>query len=97
MSPTSGNWCGAGDGETNLGSKTLNNIIAKYEKQIFLNIHGHSHEGDGFKRFGGCVVYNPGSLGKHDQFGRITLKRDQIGKWAAKGFEFMTVEDITLD
>jgi predicted phosphodiesterase len=70
---------------------------AKYEKQIFLNIHGHSHEGDGFKRFGGCVVYNPGSLGKHDQFGRITLKRDQKGKWAAKGFEFMTVEDITFD
>jgi len=61
MCGTTENWCGPNENNTGLGSKYLNNVVALYHNDIMMNIHGHSHEGDGFKRYGKLVVFNQGS------------------------------------
>lgn len=46
------------------GSETLKNCFCdkNWQEYVFLNIHGHTHIGDGKQNLCNIVVLNPGSL-----------------------------------
>ena len=92
MCGTSENYKSPHDADTSLGSYYLNHIVAKYHNDIIMNIHGHSHEGDGFKRYGKVVVFNPGSQGHHCEFARLTFVWDnEKNTWKIKRHEFLNL------
>ena len=45
--------------------------------RIFLNIHGHTHEGAGECKLGNTTIINPGAL-KEGKFAILTLKREEM-------------------
>jgi len=72
-----------------MGSKNLQQFL-KENKDIFLNIHGHTHDGTGMVKFTHYSVINPGSLLNGD-FAIIKLKRNHINQWTLSNTEFINL------
>jgi len=69
------------------GSQALQKFLVS-NKDIFLNIHGHTHQGVGIINFSNYCVINPGSLSLGD-FALISLKRNFINEWVLGKTEFV--------
>jgi Icc-related predicted phosphoesterase len=70
-----------------LGSQGLQEFL-KQNSNVFLNVHGHSHDGIGMQSFSHFNVINPGSL-LLGNFGIIKLKRDFRDEWVVAKTEFI--------
>jgi Icc-related predicted phosphoesterase len=64
------------------------NEFLKQNTDIFLNIHGHTHDGIGMNSFFNLTVINPGSL-SYGNFAVLKLKRDVHDEWAIARSEFL--------
>jgi Icc-related predicted phosphoesterase len=73
-----------------MGSKQLNKFISNNDK-VFLNIHGHTHDGDGLSKLGKTNIFNPGSLTKGN-FGIIKLKKDYKNIWKCEKIEIINLD-----
>jgi Icc-related predicted phosphoesterase len=71
------------------GSQNLQEFL-KTNKDIFLNIHGHSHDAVGLSSFENIKIINPGTLSNGD-FAIIKLKRNFDGEWVVSRTEFLNL------
>jgi Icc-related predicted phosphoesterase len=71
-----------------MGSKTLQEFLKKNNKEILMNIHGHSHGAQGMhKDLNRIPVVNPGPL-VEGKFAVLKLKRDFNDEWIMTKIEF---------
>lgn len=70
-----------------MGSKSLHYFL-KENKDIFINIHGHTHKGKGMTNLDEQTVINPGNL-NNGHFSVMKLKRNFYMKWEIKNIEFI--------
>lgn len=74
------------------GSQSLTNIILEKKNNIFLNIHGHCHDGVGKIAFGDAVIINPGAL-TNGNFCKIEIiKNATENKWGVAKSEFIDLD-----
>ena len=80
---------------THLGSKTLSKVVKKYNNDVMLNIHGHSHEGVGMNLLWNVRVINPGSSAHGGNFAKLVIVRDKVDKrWKFKKCEFININGL---
>jgi Icc-related predicted phosphoesterase len=70
-----------------MGSIKLNEFL-KQNRDIFINIHGHTHQGIGINNFDRLSVINPGSL-SIGNFAVMKVKRNFYDKWEISKLEFL--------
>lgn len=71
------------------GSVELENIINKYNDEIILNLHGHTHPSPGIIKISNTYVFNPGSLRK-GSFGEINIQKKE-GKWIINEIKHLNI------
>ena len=72
------------------GSKYLDEFIKKNDN-ILLNIHGHSHNGEGISKVGNTSVINPGTL-LNGKFATIRIKRNFNNVWKIEKVEMINLD-----
>jgi Icc-related predicted phosphoesterase len=70
-----------------MGSIKLQDFLNQ-NPDVFMNIHGHSHDALGRQSFSHFNVINPGSL-QNGNFGVLKLKRDFSDEWLIANTEFI--------
>lgn len=71
------------------GSVELENIINKYNDEIILNLHGHTHPSPGIFKISNTYVFNPGSLRK-GSFGEINIQKKE-SKWVINEIKHLNI------
>lgn len=71
------------------GSVELEKVINKYNDEIILNLHGHTHPSPGIIKIGNTYIFNPGSLRKGN-FGEVSLQKNN-NKWIIKEIKQLNI------
>ena len=61
----------------------------KYNDEIILNLHGHTHPSPGIIKISNTYVFNPGSLRK-GSFGEINIQKKE-GKWIINEIKHLNI------
>ena len=76
------------------GSKRLNQVLleSRWQQQVLLNVHGHTHTSPGMHRFAEIDVANPGPL-RERKFAIFTFKyHEPLKQWYIAASEFHRLE-----
>jgi len=73
-----------------MGSKYLDNFIKKSDN-ILLDLHGHTHDGEGMTTVGKVKVINPGTFLKGN-FSIVKLKRNYNNEWKLEKLEIINLD-----
>eukprot|EP01133_Synstelium_polycarpum_P015583 gene15583-18508_t len=69
------------------GSKAIENFIVKNNKQVFLNIHGHTHASSGMVKIGSSSVVNAGPL-KFGCYAVLVVEKHFSHGWRVASIDF---------
>ena len=75
------------------GSNAIEEVLIENQFKIFLNIHGHIHNGTGRSKINKIHIINPGSLSQYGDFAIIRIAKNSVNKkWILASSEFLTLD-----
>ncbi|KAL0217332.1 hypothetical protein RCL1_007913 [Eukaryota sp. TZLM3-RCL] len=75
-------------GHVFMGSQSLEKVLKERDQSFLINIHGHTHDGQGLVDLGGVPVLNPGAA-VDGHVAILNLKKND--EWEIEGVEFLSI------